>query len=48
MSKTELVVVEQGQTTSVNIELLAETRYRALLIGIDKYKDPVIRIKGTL
>ena len=42
MSKTELVVVEQGQTTSVNIELLAETRYRALLIGIDKYKDPVI------
>ncbi|HNR66090.1 MAG TPA: caspase family protein, partial [Atribacterota bacterium] len=40
MSKTELVVVERGQTTSVNIELLAETRYRALLVGIDKYKEP--------
>ncbi len=39
MSKTEIVVVEQGQTTTVNIELLAETRYRALLVGIDKYAE---------
>ncbi len=42
MSKAELVVVEKGQTSSVNIELLAETRYRALLVGIDKYKEPGI------
>lgn len=42
MSKTELVIVEWGQTSSVDIELLAETRYRALLVGIDKYKEPGI------
>lgn len=42
MSKAEIVVVEQGQTSSVNIELLAEAKYRALLVGIDKYKEPGI------
>lgn len=42
MSSTESIVVEQRKTTTVNIELLAEAKYRALCIGIDKYKHPAI------
>ena len=42
LSRTESVVVTQKQTTSAYLELFPEAEYRALCVGVDKYKDPGI------
>lgn len=42
LSISNSIIVEAGQTISVNIELLPEAKYRALCIGIDVYKNPAI------
>lgn len=42
LNKSESVIIEQGQIVSVNIDLLPETKYRALCVGIDVYKNPAI------
>lgn len=42
MSSTNTVVVTQRQTTEVYLELFPEAQYRALCVGVDKYKEPGI------
>jgi len=42
LSRTESVVITQKQTTSAYLELFPEAEYRALCVGVDKYKDPGI------
>lgn len=42
MSSTRAVAISHNQTTSIHLELVSEVKYRALCIGIDKYRDPRI------
>lgn len=43
LSSSNTVVISQNQTTSIHLELVPKVEYRALCIGIDKYKDPYIK-----
>ena len=40
--REESVVIFQNQVTTVHIELITRTYYRALCIGVDEYNDPAI------
>lgn len=42
MSWEEYITIDQNQATSIHVELLPSTDYRALCIGINNYQDPGI------
>lgn len=43
MNSEEQVIIFQNQVTSVHLELVPSSDYRALCIGINDYQDPVIQ-----